>query len=97
MNLEKSSLMPTSQVEDLEGLALELGCKVEELPTTYLGLPLGAPHNSFVLDGVEEGFRKRLVLWKKQPIFGGASLTLIKAPSPICPYTQCHNFVGLRK
>ena len=47
----------------LEVLALELGCKVGELPSSYLGLPLGAPHNPVaVWDGVVERFRKRLAL-----------------------------------
>ena len=46
------------RVENLAELALELG---------YLGLPLGASHNSIVVwDGVEERFRKRLVIWKRQ-------------------------------
>ncbi|RVW75360.1 hypothetical protein CK203_052943 [Vitis vinifera] len=36
------------------------------LPTTYLGLPLGAAHNSMVAwDEVEERFRKRLAMWKR--------------------------------
>ncbi|RVX19853.1 hypothetical protein CK203_005107 [Vitis vinifera] len=42
-------------VENLEELAFEVGLKVDVLPTTYLGLPLGAPHNSLVAwDRVEE-------------------------------------------
>ncbi|RVW72725.1 Glycerol-3-phosphate acyltransferase, chloroplastic [Vitis vinifera] len=37
------------------------------LPSTYLGLPLGAPLKSVVVwDGVEERMRKRLALWKRQ-------------------------------
>ena len=39
------------------------------LPTTYLGLSLGVAHNSVVAwDGVEEKFRKRLAMWKRQYI-----------------------------
>ncbi|RVW65636.1 Transposon TX1 uncharacterized 149 kDa protein [Vitis vinifera] len=55
----------------------ELGCKVGSLPSTYLGLPLGAPHKSVaVWDGVEERMRKRLALWKRQFISkGGESLS----------------------
>ena len=50
-------------MENLEILALELGCDVGSLPTTYLGLPLEAKHNSQrVWDGKKERFRKRLVL-----------------------------------
>ncbi|RVX20457.1 hypothetical protein CK203_002723 [Vitis vinifera] len=36
------------RVENLDALALEFGCKVGRLSTTYLGLPLGAQHK-FVL------------------------------------------------
>ena len=50
------------------------------LPTTYLGLPLEAKHNSTtVWDGVEERFRKRLALWKRQYISKGDRLILIKS------------------
>ena len=58
------------RVENLEELAEELGCILGILPTTYLGLlPLGAKHNSTTIwDGVEERFRKRLALWKRQYI-----------------------------
>ena len=38
---------------------------VGTLPSTYLGLPLGAPFRSvLVWDGLEERFRRRLFLWK---------------------------------
>ncbi|RVW14659.1 Ubiquitin-conjugating enzyme E2 2 [Vitis vinifera] len=48
-------------------LALELGCKVGMLPSSYLGLPLGGPHKSVaVWDGMEERFHKRLAMWKRQ-------------------------------
>ncbi|RVW89897.1 Transposon TX1 uncharacterized 149 kDa protein [Vitis vinifera] len=41
------------------------GCKVGSLPSTYLGMPLGAPFNSVAaLDDIEESFRKRLAMWK---------------------------------
>ena len=67
INLEKSSIFPVGRVENLEELAKELGCISGSLPTTYLGLPLGAKHNSTtVWDGVEERFKKRLALWKRQ-------------------------------
>ena len=41
INLEKSELISVGRVHDIEGLALELGCKVGGLPSCYLGLPLG--------------------------------------------------------
>ena len=50
------------------------------LPTSYLGLPLGAHHKSVVVwDGVEERFRKRLAMWKIQFISKGGRITLIRS------------------
>ena len=64
INLEKSELIPIGRVEGMELLAAMLGCKVGRLPSTYLGLPLGARYKSVrVWDNVEERFRKRLALW----------------------------------
>ena len=43
-----------------------MGCKVGKLPTTYLGLLLGANHKmESAWDGVEERYRKRLALCKR--------------------------------
>ncbi|RVX06687.1 Serrate RNA effector molecule [Vitis vinifera] len=61
-------------------LAAELGCKVGSLPSTYLGLPLGASHKSvMVWDGVEERMRKKLALWKRQFISKGGRIILIRS------------------
>ena len=77
--MEKSVVLAVGRVENLDCLALELGCNVASLPTTYLGLPLGAKHYSVtVWDGVEERFRKRLSIWKRQYISKGGILTLIR-------------------
>ncbi|WJZ99546.1 hypothetical protein VitviT2T_017981 [Vitis vinifera] len=66
INLNKSEILSVGRVENAEVLAFELGCKVGSLPSTYLGLPLGAPHKSVAMwDGVEERMRKRLALWKR--------------------------------
>ena len=78
--MEKSSILLVVNVEDLDVLSLELGCKTETLPTTYLGLPLGMCRNSTaVWDGVEERFKKKLAMWKKQYISKGGRLTLIRS------------------
>ncbi|RVW27875.1 K(+) efflux antiporter 2, chloroplastic [Vitis vinifera] len=55
VNLEKSELIPVGRVNDIEDLALELGCKVGGLPSRYLGLPLGAPFKSKVKSKAEVG------------------------------------------
>ena len=67
-------------MENAELLAAELGCKVGSLPSTYLGLPLGASHKLvMVWDGMEERMRKRLALWKRQFISKGGRITLIRS------------------
>ena len=89
INLDESSILPVGDVENLDLLALELGCKVGSLPTTYLGLPFGARHKSTkVWDAVEEKFRKRLALWKRQYISKGGSESLFEAPFPACLLTS---------
>ena len=63
INLAKSEVIPVGEVEDIDELAVELGCRVGSLPTVYLGLPLGANHKaSSMWDGVEERMRRRLAL-----------------------------------
>ena len=61
INLDKSVLIPVGEVEEIEEMAMELGCKVGLLPTVYLGLPLEAHHKAIsIWDGVEERMRRRL-------------------------------------
>ena len=78
INLNKSEIIPIGPMANVEELALELGCKVGSLPTSYMGLPLGAKHKALgVWDSVEERFRKRLASWKIQYISKGGRVTLI--------------------
>ena len=94
INLSKSALLPVGSVVNLESLALELGCKVGCLPTTFLGLPLGAKHNSTrVWDGVEEKF---IALWKRQYISKGGESHSSEAPSLTCQSTSCSFFACQR-
>ena len=66
INLAKSEIIPIGEVEEILEMAVELGCKVGQLPSTYLELPLGASNKaSFVWDGVEERVRWKLALWKR--------------------------------
>lgn len=63
INLEKSELILVGRVENLDDLLDELRCKVGSLPSSYLGLPLGALFKSTIAwDGVEEWFHKRLLI-----------------------------------
>ena len=80
INLNKSEIIPIGTVANLKELASELGCKVGSLPTSYLGLPLGAKHKALsVWDLVEERFWKRLASWKIQYISKGGRVTLIRS------------------
>ncbi|RVX10936.1 putative mitochondrial protein [Vitis vinifera] len=61
INLEKSELIPIEEVTNLKDFVRALGCKEGSLPSTYLGLPLGAPFKSSrVWDGMEERFLKKI-------------------------------------
>ena len=80
INLDKSEIIPVGEVEEMEEMAAELGCRVGSMPLVYLGLPLGAPNKATsVWDGVEERVRRRLALWKCQYISKGGRLILIKS------------------
>ncbi|RVX14113.1 LINE-1 reverse transcriptase-like [Vitis vinifera] len=64
-------------VENVDELADEFGYRVGKLPSTYLGMPLGAPFKSVAAwDGIEERFRKKLAMWKRQYISKGGRITL---------------------
>ena len=72
INLSNSEIIPMGRVDNVELLACKLGCGVGSLPTTYLSLPLGAPHRvTRVWDSTEKRFRKRLASWKRQYILKG--------------------------
>ena len=93
INLAKSEVIPVGEVEEVEMMAAELGCRVGSSPTVYLGLPLGAPNKtSSVWDGVEERMRKRLALWKRQYISKGGRITLIKSTLASMPMYQMSLF-----
>ena len=67
-------------MENIESLVEAFGCQVGSLPSSYLGLPLGAPFKSIpVWDDVEERLCRRLALWKRQYISKGGQLTLIRS------------------
>ena len=49
INLDKSILLPVGEVVNVADLAAKLGCRTGSLPSTYLGLPLGAAHKSMAV------------------------------------------------
>ena len=80
INLTKSEVIPVGEVEEIEELVVELGCRVGSLPSQYLGLPLGVPNRApYMWEGVEERVRRKLALWKRQYISKGGRITLIKS------------------
>jgi len=78
VNLAKTVIIPIGEVPDLHQLAHFFGCGFDSLPSTYLGLPLGAPYKSkIVWEPVIEKFQKRLAGWKSNLLSKGGRLTLV--------------------
>lgn len=81
VNLSKSSIAGIG-VEDslMTSFAGLLGCKVENWPLSYLGMPLGGnPQSLSFRDPVVERVQKKLATWKRNHISLGGRITLIKA------------------
>jgi hypothetical protein len=80
INLSKSTIVPIGMVGNLEVLSNILGCRVESLPLTYLGLPLGANHrDTSIWDTVIGKMEAKLAGWKRMYLSKGGRLTLIKS------------------
>ena len=80
INMEKSEIIPTEGVANVEDLALVLGYRIGKLSTSYLGFPLGAPFKSSrIWDAMKERFKKRLAMWKRQFLSKGGRLTIVKS------------------
>ena len=78
VNRDKSEAIPVGRIDSLDNIVSVLRCRIGKLPS--LGLPLGALFKSSRMwDIVEERFRKRLSLWKRQYLSKGGRLTLIKS------------------
>ena len=93
INLAKSEVIPVREVEDINELVVELGCRVGALPIVYLGLPLGINHKATTMwDEVEERMRRRLALWKKQYLSKGGRITLINSTLANIPIYQLSFF-----
>ena len=72
-------IVPIGEVGNMEGLSSILGCGVELLPLTYLGLPLGAPYrNLSIWNTVIHKMESKLAGWKRMYLSKGGRLTLIK-------------------
>lgn len=61
INISKSEILPVGVVENVELLVSFFGCKVSNLPSEYLGLPIGALFKSKPKwNPVIERFERRL-------------------------------------
>ena len=82
---KSSSVIGVGEVDSLSLLASDLGCRVGELPMTYLGLILGAKYRSKAIwdiwDPVVERFTRRLAAWKRTYLSKGVGLLSSKVHS----------------
>lgn len=61
--MNKSEIFPVGSIANVDALDFKLGYEVGALPSSYLGLPLGAHLNLVnIWDGNEYKFQKRLAL-----------------------------------
>ncbi|WMV22162.1 hypothetical protein MTR67_015547 [Solanum verrucosum] len=80
INWRKSFMYPINEVNNMSYIASILGGVVGTLPTTYLGMPLGAKSKSIeIWNGVIEKCEKKLARWKTQYLSMGGRLTLINS------------------
>ncbi|KAF3625445.1 putative serine/threonine-protein kinase [Capsicum annuum] len=79
-NWRKNNLFPIKEVNNGPTLAGILGCGVGNLPTVYLGIPLGNKHKDVeIWDKIIEKTMKRLSQWKAQYLSLGGRITLINS------------------
>ncbi|WMV40904.1 hypothetical protein MTR67_034289 [Solanum verrucosum] len=75
-----SFIYPVNEVPQISLLANILGGKIGELPTTYLGMPLGAKSKSLsIWNSVVEKCERKLVNWKSPYLSSGGRVTLINS------------------
>ncbi|KAL4653850.1 hypothetical protein ACB092_01G335600 [Castanea dentata] len=79
-NVHKSEMVPIGEVVNVHALADILGCRVGTLPMSYLGMPLGASHNSpSIWNPILERIERKLAGWKKLYLSKGGRLMLLKS------------------
>lgn len=80
ISLHKSEFVELGNGTNGDSLKHVLGCKISQLPITYLGVPLGAKHNDCKnWDSPVDLFHRRWATWKKKFLSKGGRLALIKS------------------
>lgn len=80
VNLRKSKLFLVGDLLNLEALSSIMGCKMEALPTTYLGLSLGGKSSSKAIwNSVIKRLERRLSSWKGSYLSKGCNLVLLRS------------------
>lgn len=63
VNWRKSSIFPVKEVQQIKAFASISKCNIEELPTIYLGMPLGSKHKAVeIWDDIIERSEKKLAI-----------------------------------
>ena len=79
VNVHKSEMVLIGEVVDVHALAEILGYRVGTLPMLYLGMPLGASHNSpSIWNSILEKIERKLAGWKRLYLSKGGRLMLLK-------------------
>lgn len=94
VNRRKSCLYPVNWVHNIQVLAVIVGCQVESLPATYLGLPLGSKSKAqYNWSGVLKRGERRLETWKSQYLSLGDRMVLVNSVLDALP--TCHVIVSI--
>lgn len=94
INFKKSKLFHVNCTTSwISSAASHLNCKVDKLPTSYLGLPVGAsPRNYSFWKPVILRVEKKLCAWKSRLLSVGARLTLVNSVLTSLPLFYCSLF-----
>ena len=88
INWDKSKLIPMWEVNDIDDLDFELGCKVGSLSFSYLGLPLSAPFK--FVTGWKRCFGKGWLCGRDDTSPKQGELPWFEVSCLICLFTLCH-------
>ena len=81
VNLEKSSLFGVDQnFNEVENMAMIIGCKADRLSTTFLGMPTGVNMGTMKpWRPLIEKFQKKLAKWKIKTLSFGGRHTMVSS------------------